>query len=222
MRKLFSIFLAWAIAAAGADIDVYQTTGAKQRVTMSSGASVSTAGAVTLNMAGTVTGSLPVANGGTGGTTILTGQTGLGIRTVYKPSDTIRTSTTTSAVDPHLVFTAAASTKYYFKIIAYVTVETATPDFKFGLNADQTATAVRWTGKVWSQSLVAATNGSGGYNPNVDGGALVNGITYEVAIEGTVTNGATPATIGLYWAQNTSSADDTIVEDGSFLYVQQL
>jgi len=127
--------------------------------------------------------------------------------------------------DDHLKFAMAASGKYSFRFVLFVTTATADPDIKVALNgpagvanliANVLASIVvngsfTWKGLITAYETPVAV----AYAGAVDSAPLT--------IEGTVENGATAGDLVLRWAQNTAdAADATTVKRGSFVEVRKV
>ncbi len=136
---------------------------------------------------------------------------------VQKTSDEIRTSTTTLAADSTIKFTMAANTMYAFRATIYFTGDAA-PDFKFGHTGPAGSSFIvihhRFTVPGASTLVVGALNAYNTTGVAVAGTVGGNSCLY---LDGSIQNGATGGDFQFLWAQNTSSANNSIVRAGSFI-----
>lgn len=180
---------------------------------------------VTLPTSGTVyaTGGtdVAVADGGTGASTAAAARTNLGIPTAYKAADQSKTTDTSPAVDSALFFSAEANGIYRISVLIFVQAASATPNINCGINANQSATNVRFWVEQWSAAGYHSIGSFAAYaTPGL--GPIPTATVGIIKLEGTVENGANAATIGVYWSQNTSSADATTIKRGSCLWVTKV
>jgi hypothetical protein len=152
----------------------------------------------------------PVGSTGPGGTP--------GWTTITRATDLIRISTSTFAIDDVLFFTAASSTKYAgFWSIFFNTG--AAPDFKMTINgsAGVTFNNIRYTARGQSVAATAITS----IAPQVVGGtslALASASSGVGAAFGEFYMDVNVGgTVGIFWAQNTLTASNTIMLAGSRL-----
>ena len=133
--------------------------------------------------------------------------------TVTKSADQTKVSDTTFADDSQLVIPLKANAAYYVTI--YIVVNShATPDFKYditlptgaaGIKNTVAMTSVTFTGTQDIETAVTAID--------------TDATDQHLLIVGKVTMGTTIGNIAFQWAQNTSSAEDTIVRAGSMIQV---
>jgi len=143
---------------------------------------------------------------------------------VSKPSDTIRTATTTLADDPHLTFAGLANTVYAVEAVLYLNGPSAA-DWKFGWSVPAGATmlwgAVGEGSSKWSAGSSTVTPTALNTEADPDTGGAATGVCGRV-LKGKVRIDATAGNVTLQWAQNTSNGGNSIVTAGSFLRVDPL
>ncbi len=169
-----------------------------------------------------VSGVLPLANGGTAAATAILARENLWIKTGFKAADTSRASTTTATADTDLQFAVAANEVWEFQFWMHVNVATATPDLKLGLAVPTAVTAIRYTGRAYTNvDLLLFETGSatptGGLDLNF-GGAT----DCRYFIEGTLRNGANAGVVSINWAQLTSDLSPTTMKNGSRFIAHRL
>lgn len=145
------------------------------------------------------------------GSPVVTGTGG----TVVKPSDTIRTSTITHTIDPHLQLPVAANAVYAYESSISWAADGG-PDISFGHSAPTGSTLSNWR---------AVTNGTASIWTDV--GANLAAVMFQAAAgttanrtfiaQGTLRTSSTPGTFGVAWAQNSSSPNQTIVRADSWM-----
>lgn len=138
-----------------------------------------------------------------------------------RTSLTTKTADTSLAADDTLVIPTRANTRIAFRFIVYFTAE-ATPDLKFDLNHSGTTTYVRYHVKDIVGGATALTTRAIGTAMNtvitVDGA----GGQGMIEIEGYLSVGASPGNFQFRWAQNTSDAGATTVEEGSYVWYREV
>src|SRR5215212_9490584 len=130
--------------------------------------------------------------------------------TVVKPADTTRTSNITITADPDLKFAMLASTKYAFRMRAFMQVG-ATEDFKYRHFGPTSPTLVRilrdhivGAGTAWVPALDTAYSAA-------DVQMLGNAGMALVQMSGIIENGANAGNFEFQWAQVVSGVTATIV-----------
>jgi hypothetical protein len=144
---------------------------------------------------------------------------------IRKPSDTLRSSTTTTTDDPHLTFSAEANSAYFIQLFLFIS-STTTADFKCAWTVPSGAAGLRWVlgEAVGGTDYATTTMRTSTHQPGTDvplGGhstSLFNGVQ-ETAV---FTTGATAGPITFKWAQNTSDANQTGVRLGSLLIYRKV
>lgn len=136
--------------------------------------------------------------------------------TVVKPADTSRNTTITITADPDLKFSMLASTKYSFRMRAFLQVG-ATEDFKYRHVGPASPTLVRilrdhivGAGAAWVPALDTAYSAADVQMLGAAGMGLVQ-------MSGIIENGVNAGPFEFHWAQVTSGATATIVRGGSWL-----
>ncbi len=141
-------------------------------------------------------------------------------------NSTAKNADTVLATDSQLQFTAAANTDYEIRSMLFVT-SNATADFKVGLTAPSGATftcTVLGTG-TGSSAIPGNHQQLGTLNATSDeiaAGCTTGGDGVLVEVRGIVEIAGTSGTVGIQWAQNTSTAVDTIVQARSFLHYRKI
>lgn len=141
-------------------------------------------------------------------------------RLLNKASGTSRTSTTTPTADPDLSANVDAGATYFIDTVLFVSNAGATAGFKVGFNGTATTTgfnvsvlAVNPTdGLVLSAANLTALNSFAGM-------AMGTAVTM-VQLRGTITVNAA-GSLAVYWSQNTSNANATVVQAGSNLFLNR-
>lgn len=142
------------------------------------------------------------------------------VQTVYKDADQTITSDDTVNDDDDLTFNTAAGTKYNFRLCLFINVESATPGFRVTLNG--TTTVNNFVAQIMfyrgadAGSSMALSAGNQITAFGTEGTYSTGGLSGKMfcVIEGTIDVNAA-GTFKLQWAQNTSSADDLTVLEGS-------
>ena len=143
---------------------------------------------------------------------------------VIKPADTNRNTTTTMTNDPDLVLPLAASASYDIaSLILYSGAPTGTGDIKWTFTVPAGTTGryspirqnfssqyTGWALDQWTDTENAQTNGTG---VGQFCGAFIKGI---------LVTGGSAGNLTFQWAQNTSSATNTIVRQNSYLLAQRI
>lgn len=144
-------------------------------------------------------------------------------RFAIKPADTTRASTATLTADPDLTLTVDANKSYWMDcLILYNSNVTA----NFKMNFTRPAT-MNFFGSSLGQGL--SSFGAGPYDAQsgLDVTSLVlnlagSAIDMVARVQGVIVNGATAGSITLQWAQNTSNASNTIVRQGSHMFLRRV
>lgn len=139
-----------------------------------------------------------------------------------KTGDESVTSSSTLQDDNQMVgFTVEVSTLYEIECFLFVTVASATPDFKLAWSFSQTPSQ--------SQYVALSANASG--TVTGDQSVMTTSVTYQIAsavdqsffIKGSFQTHATLAGIlTLQWAQGTSDGTATILKDGSWMKITRI
>lgn len=179
-------------------------------------------GALTLTGSLTTTGNLAV----TGNLSV----TGIGYRAfVRKTADESVTSSTTLQNDNELTLAVAANCTYAFRVWLLATDATdANGDIKFGFTFP-TSAVCHFSGKGPHTLLASGAFGDGEYigrNTATSGSTVASyGLTTSVIgieITGLLIVGANAGNLQLQWAQNTSDANATTVQAGSFMILERV
>ncbi len=194
----------------------YTDSGSTTLRITNSGADVIVIGASTATIPSGVT--LSIASGGVFSfasfSNARTFRENVGYVTKFKSADTSRASTTSPTADPDLVTTVSSGQTWKFRIVAYVTSTSATPDIKFGPSGTSTVSHLRYHVKAWTNVTETVANGAfaafnTGFTVNLDGTR-----TYIIELEGTATfNGN--GTFGFFWSQNVSDLTAMVVQQNS-------
>lgn len=181
-------------------------------------------------------GTIPTARLGSGtasSTTFLRGDqtwnaavTGTGVSTielVRKTADETVNNSTTLQNDDHLLFSIAANEVVHGYIACFYVSTGATPDLKFAFSAPSGA-----TGQLSRIGAPATTTDLSDGNIAVDMNnasittALIIGTTATQGIAMvffTIRNSTTAGTVNFQWAQNTATAENTIMRTDSYLLI---
>ncbi len=214
---------------AGTDVALYRPSANQLAVTgnLSIGSALSVTGNTSLSNL-SVSGTLDV-DGLITGDMLMAGKlSGVGYNVpniVRKPSDTLRTSTTTTADDPHLTFTAEANSTYFVQLFVYYSSST-TADFKCAWTVPAGTGGLRWVlaEAVGGTDYATTTMRTSVHQPGTDtpiGGhstALFTGLQETCVF----TTSSTPGAITFKWAQNTSDAAQTGVRQHSVLLYRKV
>lgn len=141
-----------------------------------------------------------------------------------KPSTTSRDTTTTYTDDPHLVIPDIGPGAYRVAVSLVVYCENSGEGMKARINHSGTFTIINGAGLLNNvpaggtlEPLGPSTAAEMFNTLNIPFGIFGAGyVTYEFLISVTVTG-----TLSVQWAQNTSSADDTRMVQGSYLQIQR-
>ncbi len=151
-------------------------------------------------------------------------KTGIGEQIKHKTADTSRASTTTLADDDHLAgFVINADTWYGFEMQLPYNFNVG--DIQFRPNYSQTEQESNWSFYAIDQAgNIVADNNSSAMSSTV---LTITGLTDTspsvIVARGVFRSHATLAgTLALEWAQNTSSANNTTVEQGSIMRVFEI
>lgn len=162
-----------------------------------------------------VTGTLPVANGGTGQTVSQTILKWKANNESVSGSDTLQN-------DDDLVFAIGASEVWSVEFRLIVSSASNTPDIKTLITVPSGAT-LAWGG---TGLTVGATLNEGSVRfvtrDTANAGTeiafgVVTTVATDLCLRALVINGATPGNVQLQWAQNTSNGTATVVNAGSYL-----
>ncbi len=139
---------------------------------------------------------------------------------LHKATATTRNSTTTLTADPDLATTLDASS--FYTIRGHVLFEAhATPDIAYTFTEpDGTYQMV-----LYKADEIASTVGVEAIFETFAGNSVaMNGIgtTHWVSFLGGIQTGGTGGTFSFDWTQNTSSAEDTTVMAGSWMFLKKL
>lgn len=141
---------------------------------------------------------------------------------VIKPSDTSRNSTTSMTNDPDLLLALAGSASYTINgVIFYSGPSAGSSDIKWtftvpsGSNGQYFVAHQNLSGQFtgafqsnWTDTLTANTNGVGSI--------------MCLAIQGITVTGGSSGNLRMQWAQNTSNATNTIVQNQSYLVATRI
>lgn len=138
---------------------------------------------------------------------------------VRKASSTNRTSTTTLAADPDLQIPMVANGEYAIRGVLHISVESATPDFKWRHVGPASPVRIRVYARMQRVGLTTIEN------IRSDSAYSAADILYDftaawdamVDIEAIIHNGANAGDFEVQWAPNASSADDCIMLAASYL-----
>lgn len=129
-----------------------------------------------------------------------------------KQADESKTTNTSVQADNNLLFPIAANESWSFRVFLYLTAGSNAPDIQFQMDAP-TGNAMKYS---WyrfdNQSNPTEVTASG--TPQTQ---ALNATVRTVIIEGSVINGSTAGQVAFAWAQNTSNANVTTVQQNSFL-----
>lgn len=141
---------------------------------------------------------------------------------VVKPADTPRNSTTSMTNDPDLVLPLKAGCKYEIRGVI----------FYDGPSAGSSDIQWTWTipsgsaGKYWNtrQTVSGAFAGAFSWfwtdNPNANTNGV--GSTMTLPFEGILSMGSSDGNLRFLWAQNTSNATNTHVQNNSYLIARRI
>jgi len=133
---------------------------------------------------------------------------------LVKPADEIRANDNVFSNDDTMFFAAAAN-KTYFIIshYTYVNPVTTTAGFKYLVSVPTGATAIMTNGGglIFRGSTLSAFNADATNSTAKSGVATAFGVGNLFAIK----MGSTAGTVAMQWAQNSSNADGTVLEEGS-------
>jgi hypothetical protein len=133
--------------------------------------------------------------------------------TIIKPSNTVRTSTSVLAADPHLTFNMGANTNYLIRGVFMMQSE-ATPDFKFRISGPTAPTQIRGNLSIDSSATTPTSLILSAYSAADI--TILGATTYNAMVHFTISikNGANAGAFEILWAQNTSNAANTIMWGG--------
>jgi len=130
---------------------------------------------------------------------------------IVKPANEIVNNSNALQNDDHLTFPIGANEEYTYRFVIQANSGT-TPDLRFAVTAPAGATC-----RVSYADIEGATS-NGQYGCGVTTASIPgNGAVDLYEITGSVTNGATPGSVTLQWAQFTANASNTIVYAGSYV-----
>ena len=144
--------------------------------------------------------------------TIATG--GKEVITVIKTARQTVTSSTTFVADNHLTATLKADKTYFFEMELFVSAP-ASGGFKYSLNTTSFS-----SGKGFSVNSVLSSQivgGAGNITQNSSNAFTITSVGTSVRIAGRIAVGASDTNLLLQWAQNTSNATGTFVEELSYM-----
>ncbi|MBD9700637.1 hypothetical protein IHE56_00730 [Streptomyces sp. ID01-12c] len=185
-------------------------------------------GSLTLSGALTTTGAVSVGNGLTVSGNLSV--SGIGFRSfVRKTADESVTSSTTLQNDNELVLAVSANCTYAFRVWLLATDATdANGDIKFAFTFPASAVC-HFSGRGPHTLLASGAFGDGEYigrNTATSGSTVASyGLTTSVIgieITGLLIVGANAGNLQLQWAQNTSDANATTVQAGSFMTLERV
>ena len=133
---------------------------------------------------------------------------------VFKTSDTSRSSTSTVSADPVLQFSMAANTKYVIRGSLFV-LTTATADFKFAVNGPSSPTTLSGGLTTMTQGAVAG-NTISAYTGTGNGIDISSGTAAYASFEIVVDN-VNAGTFSVDWSQRVSDGAATVLKTGSFI-----
>jgi len=145
-------------------------------------------------------------------TTIATG--GKEVITVIKAARQTVTSSTTFVPDNHLTATLKANKTYFFEMELFVSAP-ASGGFKYFLNTTSFS-----SGKGFSVNSVLTAQivgGAGNITQNSSNAFSITAVGTSVRIAGRIAVGANDTNLLLQWAQTTSNATGTFVEELSYM-----
>jgi len=141
---------------------------------------------------------------------------------VIKPSDTGRSNTTSMTNDPALVLPLAASSTYKIEgVIFYDGPSAGSSDIQWTFTIPAGAAGKYWCTR---QNITGAFAGAFSTFWTDTVSANTNGVstTMVVPFEGILGTGANAGNLRFLWAQNTSNATNTHVQNNSFLLAQRI
>ena len=136
------------------------------------------------------------------------------IKVVRKTADEIVNNSAAFQDDDHLLFGIGASETWVFRFTLYFTSVTATPDSKVTVTAPTGATcdfALKDTEAAVVQPRVTTCGTTSGAT------AIAAGATDVFELVGTVVNSTTTGNVTMQWAQNTATAENTTLFQGSYV-----
>lgn len=148
---------------------------------------------------------------------------GIGVQSKHKTVDQSVSSNTTVADDNHLAgFNIDANTWYGFEL--YLPYTQNVGDLKLAFNYSQTEQASNFSADaVDTAGNVEADNNNSALSSTIAFTTMQDSAAAAVRVRGTFLSHATLAgTLALEWAQNTSSANNTTIFQGSYMRVFKL
>jgi hypothetical protein len=141
-----------------------------------------------------------------------------------KAGPTLRASTTAVAVDPDLAIALPGAGTWQFEVfLNYTGAAIGTGDLKIAMNYTGTSSFGVWA--VNGIALGATTQANFGGNATGTSNTLAvgtnGGVFVTVDLKGTL-YATSAGTLGMYWAQNTSSATSTALRQGCYLRARQI
>lgn len=182
------------------------TTGRTIQTDLSSTSSASFDG--TANITPGVTGTLPIANGGTGATTESGALTNLGITRVHLTGD-VTNSTTSYADATGLSFALAANTTYSFVFHVLVTTPATTQGYNIAINGPTAPTAFAYQSMQPLSNSTQAPSHQTAYDTGTSGSTAPAG-TFVVVIPGTIVTGASSGTLIIRFLSETGGQTVTV------------
>lgn len=151
------------------------------------------------------------------------GPVGDGSLNVFKPADTSRASTTTTADDPHLLIVLEANSVYFVEFRFFHT-GVSTAGLKYDITSSAAVSVVNLQRSSVATAGTSLTIGGGSSALPIVGVAVPGTNTGFgwVLTQGRIITAATAPTLQVKWAQNTSNAGATVMLAGSFLRAQRI
>jgi len=152
---------------------------------------------------------------------------------VQKPTATSRNTTVVEAIDPHLQLALPANTTWDFRFVLFISsAANAAGDFSGRLEWTAASASVSYSAWGPSNSLASGTVApdvnfgpttrleADGNGLDIVFGASTTGVM--VVYTGTITLVAGAGTLSLWWAQDSSNANNTSVLEGSFATAERV
>jgi hypothetical protein len=147
-----------------------------------------------------------------------------------KTSDTSRNTTVVRVADPDLTLALPANSTWEYTLMLILnSAANAAGDFSGEMAFPSGAVHAFGSHGVdialpsgQSADLSADSDTRDATSPSADFGVGCSTLTTSVFVHGRVEIGATPGSLTLNWAQNTSNANNTTVQDGSFMVAHRI